>query len=63
MLINSSKYYAKIGMQAAERAAKKVIEQARKDNKPLPIWDGEKVQYLVPKSAHDDAADPQNFHR
>lgn len=46
--INEGKYYAKIGMRAAERAATKVIEQAHKDNKPMPVWDGEKVDYQIP---------------
>lgn len=45
---NEGKYYAQIGLQAAERAARKVIEQAHKDNKPMPIWDGEKVDYQIP---------------
>ncbi|MEE8056632.1 MAG: hypothetical protein V3T17_02170 [Pseudomonadales bacterium] len=48
MTINEGKYYAKIGMQAAERAARKVIEQAHKDNEPMPVWDGEKVDYQIP---------------
>ena len=46
--MDKGKYYAKIGMQAAERAAKKVIEQAHKDNEPMPVWDGEKVDYMIP---------------
>ena len=41
-------YYTKIAMQAAERAARKVIEQAHRDNTPMPIWDGEKVVYKIP---------------
>jgi hypothetical protein len=48
MTINKGKYYAKIGMQAAERAARKVIEQAHKDNEPMPVWDGEKVDHQIP---------------
>ena len=41
-------YHTKIAMQAAERAARKVIEQAHRDNTPMPIWDGEKVVYKIP---------------
>ncbi len=48
MSIYDTNYYAKIGLQAAQRAARKVIEQAHKDNIPIPIWDGEKVVYQIP---------------
>ena len=48
----NAKYYAQIGLQAAKRAAKKVIEQASKDNRPLPIWNGEKVEYCIPPLAN-----------
>ena len=44
----NAKYYAQIGLQAAIRAAKKVIEQASKENRPLPVWNGEKVEYCIP---------------
>ncbi len=59
--MNEGKYYAKIGMQAAERAARKVIEQAHKDNKPMPVWDGEKIEYRIPpllnKAIQSDSLD------
>lgn len=42
------KYYAEIGMKAARRAAEKVIILAHQENKPMPVWDGEKVQYTIP---------------
>ena len=45
---HEGQYYARIGMQAAKRAARKVIEKAHRDNKPMPIWDGERVQYQIP---------------
>nr|VFK63654.1 MAG: hypothetical protein BECKUNK1418G_GA0071005_103519 [Candidatus Kentron sp. UNK]VFK70881.1 MAG: hypothetical protein BECKUNK1418H_GA0071006_104119 [Candidatus Kentron sp. UNK] len=35
-------------MQAAQRAARKVIEQAHRENRPIPVWNGEKVEYLIP---------------
>ncbi len=47
-MIQDGNYYAKIGLQAAERAARKVIEQAHKDNMPIPIWDGEKIVHIIP---------------
>ena len=40
--------YAKLGLQAAKRAARKVLEQACKDNKKIPIWDGKEVVYISP---------------
>ncbi|MES2663824.1 MAG: hypothetical protein V4629_11045 [Pseudomonadota bacterium] len=50
---NTYSYFTKIGLQAAKRAARKVIEQAHKDNKPMPIWDGEKVIYQIPPIPQD----------
>ncbi len=47
MSINSG-YYAEIGLKAAKRAALKVFEKALKDNRPIPIWNGEKVEYRMP---------------
>ena len=46
--MNDAEYYAKIGLQAAKRAARKVVEQAHRDNRPIPVWDGEKVQHIIP---------------
>nr|VFK16482.1 MAG: hypothetical protein BECKLPF1236A_GA0070988_101483 [Candidatus Kentron sp. LPFa]VFK25403.1 MAG: hypothetical protein BECKLPF1236C_GA0070990_1002110 [Candidatus Kentron sp. LPFa] len=43
-----SNYYAEIGMQAAQRAARKVIERAHRENRPMPIWNGERVEYRIP---------------
>ena len=64
-MVRDGKYYAKIGMQAAERAARKVIEQAHKDNKPMPIWDGERIQYQIPplpnKAMQSDSLDARRL--
>nr|VFK42928.1 MAG: hypothetical protein BECKTC1821D_GA0114238_101427 [Candidatus Kentron sp. TC]VFK42938.1 MAG: hypothetical protein BECKTC1821E_GA0114239_102221 [Candidatus Kentron sp. TC]VFK57278.1 MAG: hypothetical protein BECKTC1821F_GA0114240_101628 [Candidatus Kentron sp. TC] len=46
--MKDSKYYAEIGMRAARRAARKVVEQAHRDNKPMPVWNGERVEYIIP---------------
>lgn len=35
--------------RALRRAAKKVLSQAVKNNEPVPIWDGTKVIWKVPK--------------
>ncbi len=46
--MNKSDYYADIGMKAAKRAARKVIEHANKENEPIPIWKNGKVEYEIP---------------
>ena len=46
--MDKSEYYAEIGMKAAKRAAQKVIEQAYRENRPIPIWKNGKVEYEVP---------------
>ena len=37
-----------LAARAIRRAAKKVLGQAVHDNKPVPLWDGEKVVWKVP---------------
>ena len=44
-----SDYYTEIAMQAARRAAREVIQQAHKDNTPLPIWKNGRVEYSLPE--------------
>lgn len=46
--MNKTDYYAEIGMKAAKRAAQKVIEQANRENRPIPVWKNGKVEYEVP---------------
>ena len=40
--------YAKMGLRALRRAAKKVYEEARKNNTKIPIWENGKVVYIAP---------------
>jgi len=35
--------------KAMKRAARKVLGQAVRDNQPVPIWDGTRVVWKVPK--------------
>ncbi len=48
--MNKSDYYAQIGLKAAKRAAKKVVEQANKENQALPIWKKDHIEYQVPEN-------------
>lgn len=41
-------YYAEIGMKAAKRAARKVVERANRENKPIPVWKNGKIEYEIP---------------
>ena len=40
--------YAVLGLQALERAAKKVAEKARKNNDKIPIWENGTIKFKVP---------------
>ena len=48
--MNKSDYYAQIGLKVAERAARKVMEQANKENQPLPIWKQDHIEFQVPEN-------------
>ena len=38
--------YAVLGLKALRRAARKVVEDARKNNLKIPIWRDGKVEYM-----------------
>ena len=40
--------YAVLGLQALERAAKKVAENARKNKHKIPIWENGSIKFKVP---------------
>ncbi|MEM6405392.1 MAG: hypothetical protein AAF669_02170 [Pseudomonadota bacterium] len=48
MTQSESDYYTKIALQAARRAARQVIEQAHKNNVPIPVWKNGRVEYCLP---------------
>lgn len=41
--------YTEMGLRAMKRAAKKVYDDARKNNEKIPIWKNGKVQYINPQ--------------
>ena len=49
MKTESKKTDTKLALQAMNRAACKVLNQAVEDNESIPIWDGEKVVWKVPR--------------
>lgn len=49
MKAESKKIDTKLALQAMNRAASKVLNQAVEDNEAIPIWDGEKVVWKVPR--------------
>lgn len=51
--MNKSDYYAEMGMKAAKRAAQKVIEQASRENRSIPIWKNGKVEHEVPSISNE----------
>ena len=42
--------YSLLGLQALQRAATKVSENARRNNYKLPVWENGKIVYVVPGS-------------
>lgn len=40
--------YAILGLQALERAAKNVAENARKNKDKIPIWENGSIKFKVP---------------
>ena len=51
--------------RALRRAARKVLGQAVKNNSPVPLWDGSKVVWKVPKEEVEqmDALDAHSSHQ
>jgi hypothetical protein len=41
--------YALLGLIALQRAAKKVIENARKNNLKIPVWKNGRIEYEIPR--------------
>ena len=48
--------YTEMGLRALKRAAKKVYEDARKNNFKIPIWRNDRVEYIDPIIKSDDNA-------
>jgi hypothetical protein len=40
--------YAEMGLRSLKRAAKKVYEDARKNNIKIPVWENGRVEYIEP---------------
>ena len=40
--------YAILGLQALERAAKKVAENARKNKDKIPVWENGSIKFKIP---------------
>ena len=47
--MRESNDYAELGLKALQRAAKKVAENAKKNNYKIPIWSKGRVEYLIPE--------------
>ncbi len=41
--------YTILGLKALQRAARKVAENARKNNLKIPIWKNGRIEYIVPE--------------
>ncbi len=40
--------YALLGLRALQRATKKAVENARKNNLKIPIWKNGQIEYEIP---------------
>ena len=40
--------YTIIGFKALQRAAAKVVEDARKNNYKIPVWRNDRIEYRIP---------------
>lgn len=49
MKTEPAKESTRLAKKAMRRAAHKVLSAAVRDNKPVPLWDGTKVVWKVPK--------------
>lgn len=45
----STRESTRLAEKAMRRAARKVLSGAVRDNEPVPLWDGTKVVWKVPK--------------
>lgn len=55
--------YAVIGLKALQRAARKVAEDARKNNYEIPIWENERVKYMIPDIITEQGATVDPYYR
>ena len=46
--MNKNYNYATLGLKALKRAAKKVYEDASKNNYKIPIWRNNRIEYWIP---------------
>jgi len=49
--------YAALGLKALRRAARKVAENARKNNVAIPVWRKGRVEYIAPEYLLNGATD------
>jgi len=45
--------YAIIGLQALQRAATKVADDARKNQYKIPVWKNNRIEYEIPDIVHE----------
>lgn len=49
--------YAALGLKALRRAARKVAENASKNNMAIPVWRKGRVEYIAPEYLLNSATD------
>ena len=54
--------YAVIGLKALRRAATKVAEDARKNNYKIPIWENDRVKFVIPEISTEQGSAVDPYH-
>jgi len=48
--------YAVMGLKALQRVAKKIAEDARRNNYKIPVWNHGRIEYKIPDGGTDPAS-------
>jgi len=50
--------YSILGLKALQRAAVKVVEDAKKNNYKIPVWQNGKIEFEAPEIVTDHTGSP-----
>jgi len=46
--MKNKQFYLDVAIEAANSAAKKVVAKARKENRAIPVWKDDHIEYEIP---------------
>ncbi len=56
-IVKKHNRYTILGLKALQRAAKKVAENARKNNLKISIWKNGRIEYIIPEINTEQVAE------